>query len=105
MSNFAIEIINVATPDGVKPFVTNRDDYRSEERLAKDVPPYFANIRNLGEGYYFVSRVYFATGLTKDKGEEGLSGLLALYKLMGQETLNGKTAPGKNRVKLELVEA
>ncbi len=105
MSNFAIEIINVATPDGIKPFVTNRDDYRSDERLAKEVPSYFKNERKLGEGYYFVSRVYFAIGLTKEQGEDGLSGLLALYKRMNQETLNGKTAPGKNRTKLELVEA
>ena len=105
MSNFAIEIIQVATPQGIKRFITNRPDYRSEERLAKEVPSYFKNERKLGDGYYFVNRAYFATGLTKEQGEEGLSGLLALYELMGTETLNAKTAPGKNRPKLELVEA
>ena len=105
MSNYTIEIISVATPTGIKPFVTARDDYRTEERLAKEVPSYFKNERKLGDGYYFVNRVYFDTGLTKEQAEEGVAGLLALYNMLGKETLNGKTAPGKNRPKLELVEA
>jgi len=105
MSNYAIEIISVATPTGIKPFITARPDQRTEEHLAKEVPRYFAVDRNLGDGHYFVRRDYFDTGLTKEQAEFGVAVLLALYNKHGKETLNGKTAPGKNRPKLELVEA
>ena len=104
MSNYAVEIIQVATPTGIMPFLTNRFDGRSDECLAKEVPRYFEFERKLGPGYYFISREYFVKGLTKEKGDEVLSGLLACYKVAGTKTLNAK-APGKNRPKLELVEA
>jgi hypothetical protein len=105
MSNYAIEIIKVATPAGVKSFITNRADYRSDECLAKEVPPYFEFERKLGPGHYFISRSYFGSGLTKEQGEEGLAGLLAVMALLGMPTLNAKNAPGKNRRKLELIAA
>jgi hypothetical protein len=105
MSNYAVEIIQVATPTGIKPFITNRTDYRSEEALAREVPRYFNEIRGLGDGHYFVSRAYFAIGLTKAQGEEVLSSLLVSYDIAGSETLNAKNAPGKDRTKLEAVVA
>ena len=105
MNNFAIEVVNVATPTGIKPFLTARNDYRTEERLAKEVPFYFNVTRGLGDGHYFVSRVYMATGLTKEQAEEGIAGLLAWYNMMCIETLNAQYAVGKNRATLELVEA
>ena len=105
MSNYAVEILSIATPTGTQMFITNRDDYRTESQLAKEVPIYFNVKRGLGDGHYFVNRIYFATGLTKEQGDEGVSGLLALYSLLGVPTLNAIHAPGKNRPKLELVEA
>ena len=105
MSNYAIEIIFVGTPTGTKRFVTARADYRSTERLAKEVPEYFNNDRGLGKGHYFIERRFEETGLTKEKAERGVAGYLSYCEMMDIETLNANYAPGKNRPKLELVKA
>jgi hypothetical protein len=105
MSDYALEVIFVGTPNGVKRFVTARNDYRSLEQLAKEVPHYFNNIRGLGEGHYFIERRFEETGISKEKAELGVVCYLSYCEAMAIETLNAGYAPGKNRPKLELVEA
>ena len=105
MSDYALEVIFVGSPTGVKRFVTARNDLRSLEQLAKEVPNYFNNVRGLGEGHYFIERRFEETGISKEKAELGVVCYLSYCEAMGIETLNAGHAPGKNRPKLELVEA
>ena len=105
MSDYSLEVIFVGTPTGTKRFATARNDNRTAERLAKEVPDYFVNVRGLGDGHYFIERRFVETGLTKEKAELAVACYLSYCEAMGYETLNANFAPGKSRPKLELVEA
>jgi hypothetical protein len=89
MSDYAIEMIRVKTPAGIKLFFTCRRDYRTDEELASEVPRYFETIRvGLAGDHLFVNRVYLATGLTEEAGKAGVDEFIRVYKNLGFLTLN-----------------
>jgi hypothetical protein len=100
--SYAVELINVSTPDGDKIFITNRFDNRSESKLAIEVPEYFENKRKLQGAHRFISRIYLADGLTFEQGEEALVGFLAVYRQLGFSILNSDNSIGRNRPLVEL---
>ena len=89
MLNYAIEMIRVKTPTGVKLFFTNRKDYRTDEELVTEVPRYFETVRvGLVGDHLFVNRVYLATDLTEQAGEDGLKEFIRVYQNLGYSILN-----------------
>lgn len=89
MSDYAIEMIRVKTPTGIKLFFTYRTDYRTEEDLATEVPRYFETVRvGLAGDHLFVNRVYLATGLTEEAGKTGVDEFIRVFENLGFSTLN-----------------
>lgn len=89
MKNYAIELINVSTPNGDAIFLTNRSDRRTASYLAREIPNYW------GEGYAFINKILLADGLSKKQGEIALGQFLAVFKSLNAKTLNTPGAIGR----------
>ena len=93
MKNFAVELLNVSTPDGDAIFLTNRNDDRTPSYLARTVPKYFP-------GCAFINKVLLAPNLTKIEGELALAKFLTVYESLGSKILNTRTAKGRKLFEL-----
>jgi len=94
MKNYAIELINVSTPDGDAIFLTNRTDRRTDSFLAREIPKYW------GEGYAFINKTLLADRLSKEQGETALGQFLAVFKSLNLVTLNSPRAIGRKEFDL-----